>query len=140
MKRIILIILALALVATASYCVFRPKEQAYTLPFSAEEVASVSVLCFQGESEAIKETQELGNIGQIVARMNRILLSKPIRANTHNPAPGGYGYTFRFCLKDGTQYQCYIKADGWEGAFYADGKWYEMRGFNPRLVWEQLVV
>ena len=96
-KWIIGAILVLGVIALLVF----PVGKRFTLPFTAEEVSSVTLWSFWG----YKETIVAEEIAAIVEEMNGVRLCGEFDFDNYEMREGDYGCVFCFFLKDGRTYE-----------------------------------
>lgn len=131
-KWIIAAILVLAVIALLVLPVGKP----FTLPFTAEEVSSVTLWSFWG----YKETTEVEEISAIVEEMNGTRLCGEFDFENYEMREGDYGCVFSFCLKDGRTYEyTAIPKPGLTTIFQdADGAYYKAKNVPMQRLYNDL--
>lgn len=131
-KRMIAIVAVLIL-----FAVIVPFGKPYELPFSKEEVSSVTMDSDFWRTYKEAETEE--DIALVVKRMNRIQILKPYDV-TKYAEEGDYSRSIRVTLKDGRVYTYDVMAVDGLGAAFTDetGTAYLVYRFQPEALWNQL--
>ena len=115
-----------------------PFGDSYQLPFSQEEVESVTIGNDFWRTYKVAETEE--DIGLVVKRMNRIRILGDYDVGAY-AEEGDSSRTIRFSLKDGREYTFEAMAVDGFGATFTDATGtYLVYKFQPEALWNQLKI
>ena len=139
MKKSTLLIILLVLVITAASLLLwhNARLEAFCLPFTAEEVESVTISSVWNE---YKQIEDRAGIETVIAAMNKIKISPDSDNARDSLAPGNYGYNILFQTKDGIRYTYgAVKSNSSFSVFTdAAGDVYKIYGFSAVNLWNGL--